>query len=171
MTSSSDIPRPDPLAGALAGLAAGLAASLAMDAFQAALSALSPSDGEPMPATQQFADRVARDVTGEPVADGYKALAGQAVHYGLGAALGVAYGLAAEYSPAVTAGRGAAFGAGTAALLDETAVPLIGVGDPPWKTSPATHLYTLASHLVFGAAAEATRRLVRGALGAARSRA
>lgn len=150
--------------GALAGLAAGLVAAAAMDAFQAAVAALLPSDQDGEPATEQAADRVAVVVTGEPIAAGRKPLAGQAVHYALGAALGAAYGAAADYAPIVTTGRGTAFGLGIAALLDETAVPAAGLGDAPWDTPASTHAYTLASHLVFGAVAELTRRLIRRTL-------
>jgi uncharacterized membrane protein YagU involved in acid resistance len=61
----------------------------------------------------------------------------------------------------VTIGRGAAFGAATSALLDEVAVPAAGLSEPPWTTSLATHVYGLASHLVFGLVAEAVRRGIR----------
>lgn len=150
--------------GALAGLAAGLVASLVMDGFQRALSALSPSDNEGEPATEKAADRVALETTGLPVPQADKPLAGQAVHYALGAALGVGYGVTAEALPVATAGGGTAFGLAAAIVLDEVAVPAMGLGDAPWQTPASTHAYTIASHLVFGAAAEATRRLVRRAL-------
>lgn len=157
---------PDPLRGAIAGLAAGLLASLAMDLAQKALSQIKPSDDsdEDEPATEKAADRVSESITGEPVSDANKPIAGQAIHYGFGALLGLGYGIAAEYRPEVTAGRGAGFGLTTATLFDEIGVPAAGLGDAPWKADAATHLYTLASHLVFGTATEGTRRLVRAIL-------
>ena len=153
------------LRGATAGLVAGVVASFAMEAGQALAAKLSPSDGgEEEPATAKAADRVAKAVTGAPVPEPDHPLAGQIVHYALGAGLGLAYGIAAEFSPRVTAGYGAGFGLTTAALLDEAAVPAAGLGTPPWSTSPATHAYTIASHLVFGAVAELTRRQVNASL-------
>jgi len=149
------------LAGAAAGLVAGIVASFAMDRFQAAVTALSPPDtggSDEDPATVTAAELVA-DV---PEAD--KPLAGQLVHYAVGTGLGLLYGLVAEVKPGITAGYGTAFGTGTAALLDEAAVPAVGLGEAPWKSDVTTHLYGLASHLVFGLAAELTRAQVRATL-------
>lgn len=159
-------PAPDPLRGALAGLTAGILASLVMDAFQAGVSRLSSDDkqDESEPATAKAADRVSEAAVGEPVADGYKPLASNAVHYGFGALLGLGFGIAAEYWPQATAGRGTAFGAASALVFDEAAVPAAGLGDPPWEAGPSSHLYALSSHLVFGGAAEGVRRLVRAAI-------
>lgn len=152
------------LAGAAAGLVAGVVASFAMDRFQAAVTALSSSDSEEEPTTAKAADAVAQAVAGEEVPEPDKPLAGQLVHYALGTGLGLLYGLAAELRPGVTSGYGTAFGTGVAGLLDEAAVPATGLSDPPWQTDASTHLYTLASHLVFGAVAEFTRRQVRATL-------
>lgn len=154
------------LRGALAGLVAGAVASFAMDRFQALVSAASSDEGggDSEPATARAADSVARVATGSEVAEADKPLAGQLVHYGVGAALGIAYGVAAAYRPAVTAGYGAAFAIGTAAVLDEGAVPAAGWGEAPWQSPASTHLYSLASHLVFGVVAEAVRRQVDATL-------
>lgn len=148
--------------GAAAGLVAGVVASLVMDRFQALTQPSSADEGEP--ATQQAADAVARDATGEPLSDDAKPIGGQAVHYGLGAALGLSYGIAAEFAPRVTTGLGTIYATGVWALLDEAAVPAVGLGDPPWKSQPAVQAYGLVSHLVFGVSAELTRRLARAAL-------
>jgi uncharacterized membrane protein YagU involved in acid resistance len=151
--------------GTVAGIIAGAVASFAMDRFQAAMSSLLPSDdSKSEPATEKAADAVATTVTGQPVADSAKPLAGQSIHYALGIGLGVAYGIAAEFRPAVTAGFGTAFGIGTATLLDEAAVPAVGLGDAPWKTPLSTTIYAYASHLVFGGTAEIVRRQVAGTL-------
>lgn len=153
------------LAGALAGIVAGAAASFAMDRFQAAVTALSTSDdgedgGEP--STEKAADGVARKLTGAEVPDAEKPLAGQAVHYALGMTLGVAYGIAAEFRPAVTVGYGTGFGVATATLLDEGLVPALGLGEAPWKASASSNAYSYVSHLVFGAALEMVRSQVAG---------
>ena len=153
---------PDPLRGAVVGVVAGLTGSLAMDLAQKALAKLQPSDsGSGEPATEQAADQVMQAATGRPVPQAAKPLAGQAVHYGFGALLGLGYGLAAEYSPRVTNGGGSAFGLASAMLFDEAAVPAAGLGKAPWDAPASTHLYTLASHLVFGTVVEGTRRLIR----------
>lgn len=148
--------------GAAVGLIAGLAASFAMDRFQALTQPKSDDDGEPAP--EQAADQIARDMTGEPLADKDKPLGSQLVHYGLGTLLGIGYGISAEFAPRVTTGMGMAFGTGTWAVLDEAAVPAAGFGDTPWKAAPATQVHGLASHLVFGLVAEGTRRGARAAL-------
>jgi uncharacterized membrane protein YagU involved in acid resistance len=74
----------------------------------------------------------------------------------------VAYGVAAELRPAVTSGFGTGFGLATFALLDEGAVPAVGLAPPPTQTPASTHLYAGASHIVFGAVTEASRRAIRG---------
>jgi uncharacterized membrane protein YagU involved in acid resistance len=148
------------VAGAAIGIVAGLAASFAMNQFQAAVSALSDSDDDREPATDKAANRVAVATTGEELGDEQKKLGGEAVHYALGAALGAAYGASAAVRPEVTAGFGTAFGIGTAAVLDEAAVPATGLGETPWETPISTHMYTLASHLVFGVALESSRKLM-----------
>ena len=140
--------------GAAVGLIAGLIASFAMDRFQALIRS-SKSHGES--ATEKAADKVSMVVTGSPIADDGKARAGQIVHYALGAAFGVGYGVAAEFAPQVTVGLGTAFAIGTWALLDEAAVPAAGLGDPPSKSPLSTQAFGLVSHLVFGVAAELTR--------------
>ncbi len=153
------------LGGALAGVVAGLAASAAMDAFQAGVAALPPADGsDGDPATVKAADALAQATVGHKLAATDKPLAGQAVHYALGAALGVAYGMAAAVRPGVTAGHGAAFGLTTATLLDEVAVPAVGLGTAPWQTPLSTHAYGVASHLVFGTVTELVRRQVASGL-------
>lgn len=151
--------------GLLAGMVAGAAASFAMDRFQAAVSALSSQPGPSgEPATERAADAVARGVTGHEVARADKPLAGQAIHYAFGIALGAAYGVAAEFRPAVTAGAGVPFGLSTATLFDEAAVPAAGLGEPPWRAGPGEAAYGYASHLVFGVVLEFVRRQTAGTL-------
>ncbi len=151
--------------GIVAGAVAGAVASFAMDRFQAAMSPLMPSSGdESEPATEKAADAIAKTVAGNGVPDADKPLAGQAIHYVIGIALGTAYGVAAEFRPAITAGYGAAFGLGTATLLDEAAVPALGLGAAPWNAGAASNAYSYASHLIFGGVSEVVRRQVAGTL-------
>lgn len=150
--------------GAAAGLTAGLVAAAAMDLFQRGGAKLQGSDSGGGSATTRAADQVSEAATGEPVPEPRKAAGGQAVHYAFGALLGTGYGVLAEYWPQATAGAGAPFGLAAVALVDEAAVPLAGLGNPPWQAPLSTHAYSAASHLLFGTAAEATRRLTRAAL-------
>jgi uncharacterized membrane protein YagU involved in acid resistance len=155
------------LRGVVAGAIAGAVASFAMDRFQAAVSALTASDDgdkQVEPATEKAADAIARQIVGRAVAAADKPLAGQAIHYALGIGLGIAYGVAAEFRPAVTAGYGTGFGLVTATILDEGAVPAVGLGSAPWNTDLSTNLYSYASHLVFGSAGELVRRQVAATL-------
>lgn len=155
--------RPDPLRATIGGIVAGLIAGAAMNGFQALVSAASGDDGgDDEPATVKAADQAAEALTGEPVAEPYRKSADPVVHYGLSALLGLAYGLAAETGPAARAGFGSSFGLATAALLDEAAVPALGLAPPPAETPLSTHLYGLASHLVFGLGLEAARRALGG---------
>lgn len=150
--------------GVLAGAVAGVAGAFVMDRFQALVSSLSPPQDASEPATSRAADAALRAVTGREVPAADKPLAGQGVHYALGTLLGVAYSVAAEFRPQVTAGFGTGFGTGTAMLLDEVAVPAVGLSDAPWRSPASTHLYGVASHLVFGIVVEGVRRSVDATL-------
>ena len=151
--------------GAVAGVIAGAVASFARDRFQAAVSPLLPSSGsDSEPATEKAANAVSESLTGQAVADADKPLAGQAVHYAVGIALGAAYGIAAEFRPSVTSGYGLGFGLGTATVLDEAAVPATGLGSAPWNAGIASNVYSYASHIVFGGVSEIVRRHVAGTL-------
>ncbi|WP_267380042.1 MULTISPECIES: DUF1440 domain-containing protein [unclassified Sphingomonas] len=154
------------LRGALSGLIAGATASFVMDRFQAAVAAMASKDGDgdAEPATEKAADGIARTLTGGAVSQADKPLAGQAVHYALGIGLGIAYGVAAEFQPAVTTGFGAVFGLGTATVMDEAVVPALGLGPAPWKAGIGTNLYAYASHLVFGGTTELVRSQVASTL-------
>ena len=153
---------PDPIRGLAAGIAGGLVAALAMNQFQKLWTKIAPKpDGDGDPATVRLANRASRKATGEFLDKQDKPLAGETVHYAFGAALGGLYGLAAEYRPEVTAGFGTGFGTAAMVAFDEGAVPASGLTQPPTEFGPATHAYSLASHLVFGAVTEATRRSLR----------
>lgn len=145
--------------GVLAGLVAGVAASFVVDGFQAGVNALAPSTkAEGEPATEQAADALGEAVVGREVATADKPLAGQAVHYAFGAVLGAAYGVAAEFRPTVTQGGGVPFGLVAATAFDESAVPALGLGEPPWRAGWVAAAYGYASHAVFGAVLELVRR-------------
>jgi hypothetical protein len=93
-----------------------------------------------------------------------KQIAGTAVHYLLGTGVGGLYGVAAELAPNVTTGGGLPFGAVFWLVVDEGAVPLLGLSKGPMAYPPSIHAYALSSHFVYGLTAEMVRRAVRGAL-------
>ena len=93
-----------------------------------------------------------------------KKIAGPAVHYILGTGVGGLYGAAAEMAPKVTAGSGLPFGAVFWLVVDEGAVPLLGLSKGPTAYPLSTHAYALSSHFVYGLTAEVVRRAVRKAM-------
>ena len=158
----------DPWRAALLGAVAGLAASFVMNSFQKPWKTLekaaseepcNPKEDEPT--TIKAADKIAEAVTDRRVPDPLRPYAGPLMHYGLGAALGAAYGAAAEYSPKVTWGYGAGYGAAISLLLDETILPLWGIAPPPRGASLSAHFRGFVSHLVFGLSLEGARRILR----------
>ncbi len=162
----------DIMKGLLAGAAGGILASFLMEQFQAAWSAAAQavssekrrggSRGDP--ATVKAANLISQKITGRKIPRDYKPLAGEAVHYGMGASSAAVYGVLAEVAPIVTAGEGAAFGAWLWLLADEVAVPAAGLSKPARQIPLTTHIYALASHLVFGWITETVRSAVRRAL-------
>ncbi len=155
--------QPRPLIGLIAGIGAGLVAAGVMAAFQAAAAPVAGADkGDDDPATVKAADRVSVAVMGETLPDAYREPAGKIVHYLTGAALGGLYGVITEYRPAASAGFGGTFGIATSLVLDEAAVPAAGLGNAPQETPLATHLYGIASHVVYGVVLEGMREVLGG---------
>jgi len=156
--------------GLVAGVASGLIASFAMEQFQGLWSLVSkklqdPKPGRPAkPATVKAADAIAQRVVGHKVRKKHQKLAGEAMHYAMGGASAAVYGVLAEVTPAVTAAEGMAFGAVVWLAADEASLPALGLTKPPTKIPMATHVYALASHLVYGAVTEAIRRGFRRVL-------
>ena len=152
-----------------AGIAGGLAASFAMSRFQTGWTTLARQLGpdsaagqakEGEPATVKAANRVSQTTTGEPVPEPHKDTAGEAVHYGFGALLGGIYGAAGSVAPQVRTGFGTLFGAAVWAVADEIAVPAADLSKPPQAVPPSQHLYSIVSHLLFGAVLEGSRRAI-----------
>ncbi|HWS99842.1 MAG TPA: DUF1440 domain-containing protein [Pyrinomonadaceae bacterium] len=115
-------------------------------------------------ATVKAARAVSEGVFGHELKESEKETAGAVVHYAFGTATGGLYGAVAELSPEVTAGAGLPFGVAFWLVADETAVPLLGLAKAPTEYPVSTHVYALASHLVYGLTAELVRRAVRNAL-------
>ena len=173
--------------GLAAGLIGGLAASWTMNRFQDAWVKLSEGDEksgkrssqqeqengntvqqqsseEQDDTTVRTASAISEGIFDHKLTRSEKKIAGPAVHYALGTAVGGLYGAAAELAPNVTAGAGLPFGAAFWLVVDETAVPVLGLSKPPTHYPVSTHVYALASHLVYGFTAELVRRTLRRAL-------
>lgn len=169
--------------GVVAGLAGGLIASWTMNQFQAAWTKLAenaekphgaqsmqPAEGskgdgqdthEQDDATVKAANAISQGVFGHELQESEKKPAGAAVHYAFGTVTGGLYGALAEVAPQVTTATGVPFGAAFWLLADEVSVPLLGLSKGPGAYPLSTHAYALASHLVYGATAELSRRAVR----------
>ena len=167
----NDYGETDLMKGLLAGVAGGLLASFLMEQFQAAWSTASEAMSsekrrgrKPDPTTVKAANILSEKVTGRKIPADYKPMAGEAVHYGMGATSAAVYGALAEVAPLVTIGDGMAFGTGVWLLADEVAVPAAGLSKSPKEIPFTTHLYALVSHLVYGWITETVRRAVRRAL-------
>jgi hypothetical protein len=115
------------------------------------------------PATEKLARKVL-EPTGIHLEGDRKKKAGQVVHWGYGTVWGAIYG--AMHGRVPYAGRlfGLGFGLGLFLLGDEVVVPALRLAPPPNKVPLPVHLSTLAAHLVYGSAAEASYRLFRRAL-------
>ena len=173
--------------GMVAGLAGGLLASWTMNQFQAAWTRIAegtekshgaqsmhPSEGshgeqaqdtgEQDDATVETAKAISENVFGHELQESEKEPAGAAVHYAFGTLSGGLYGALAELTPQVTTAAGLPFGAGVWLLADEVSVPLLGLSKGPTAYPVSTHVYSLASHLVYGLTAELSRRAVRHVL-------
>lgn len=115
-------------------------------------------------ATVKTAKAISEGIFGHKMTKSEKNPAGAVVHYAFGTVTGGFYGAMAEVAPQVTAGAGIPFGAVFWAVADETAVPLLGLAKGPTAYPLSTHVYSLASHLVYGVTAELGRRAVRNVL-------
>ncbi len=157
--------------GLVAGAIGGLAATFVMTHFQGAFSKLAQDDQQNQaegaggdPSTVKIADKLSTTIMGRHLAKEQKETAGNLVHYGFGTAMGVLYGLLSEAMPDATAGFGTAFGSALFIGADEIGVPAAGLSKPPRQTPMKLHAYAWASHLVYGAALEASRLATRAAL-------
>lgn len=174
--------------GLAAGLIGGLVASWTMNRFQDGWSRLaqgnrtSPRAQGPLSnhlecderaeassepeddTTVRTASAISEGVFDHKLTQREKKIAGPAVHYALGTGVGGLYGAVAEVAPKVTTGAGLPFGAVFWLVVDEGAVPILGLSKGPTQYPPSTHVYALASHFVYGLTTELVRRAVLKAL-------
>ena len=85
----------------------------------------------------------------------------EAIHYVIGALGGVAYGIAAEWSPAVATAYGSLYGIAVWILGDEVAMPLSGLSAIRVPEPQSPRLAALATHTAYGLTAEEVRRMMR----------
>lgn len=167
--------------GIVAGIAGGLVASWVMNEFMENLgpqlqkavqgdaepkSRQQPQDSEkPDDATMKTADAVVSAVTGgRHLSHEAKGKGGPIVHYAFGALMGAVYGAVAEEIPTATIGFGTAFGAALFTGADLVAVPALNLSQSSGDEPVSSLATPFAAHLVYGAATEAVRRLVRALL-------
>lgn len=112
------------------------------------------------PATRRAASRVAAGVAGRPLTEREKDVGGPIVHHLFGAANGALYGALAARVPAVAAGGGTLFGGALWLGAAEIGLPLARLARPPQAYPGERHAASFLSHLVFGATAEAVRRIL-----------
>ena len=161
--------------GAIAGLAGGLVGSWSMNQFQAGVSRLSRATSEggagssPSPpqeddATVRAASAILESAVDRELTQDEKKIAGPVIHYAFGSTMGALYGAAAEIAPAAGKVWGLPFGAVLWLGADEIGVTAAGLSRPPGEVPASTHASALAAHLVYGATADAVRRLVRSTM-------
>ena len=132
---------------------------------QALAQSQSPAEKEDQDdATVKTAKAISEGIFGHELTESEKKPAGAVVHYAFGTVTGGMYGAMAEMAPQVTTGAGVPFGAVFWLTADEMAVPLLGLAKGPAEYPVSTHVYSLASHLVYGLTTELSRRAIRQVL-------
>jgi len=152
--------------GLITGALAGLAGSFAMSQFHALLPKIeepSPEKGED--STVKAASAIAQDIFHCELTPRQKEIAGPAVHYAFGAAMGALYGTAVELAQPACTGWGMPFGAAVWLGAHVITVPALGLSEPVTESSPASEAAEFAAHLVYGTVTEGLRSLVRARLG------
>jgi len=105
------------------------------------------------------ADAVARYTLGRRLTRKELRVAAPLLHYAFGATMGAIYGAFVERRRAKRSGAG--FGTTLWLTADEIAMPLLGLSDSTARRPLEMHLQAFVAHLVYGTAAEMTRRTVR----------
>ena len=145
------------ICGGIAGLAGGAAKLLGEVVFPPR------APGEPIPPAVAVS-RLLELFSGSPLLHDRQLLAVQLVHWLFSFGAGALYGALAELFPRVSWARGAAFGVVLWLATHETLLPWLGLS-LPWSQLPfREHLSELCTHVLFGLAVEAVRRLLRDRL-------
>jgi hypothetical protein len=125
------------------------------------------SGGESEDPTMKAAGKIA-SAAGRELSSDEKKKAGSVLHYTFGTSMGAVYGAAMELASRDVRRNPELAGMGFGTLLfagaDEIAVPALQLSERPDKTPLSSHLYSLASHVVYGLAAGTVYRALRRAL-------
>lgn len=161
------------LRGIAAGVAGGLIASWAMNEFMAGpgkkiqRALQNGNSGQKQEnveddATMKAADAIVEITTGgQHLSHEGKKKGGPIVHYGYGAIMGGIYGGLTEYWNAPKTGLGSLFGTVLFGAGDLAAVPALHLGAPPTEQPPSALVNPFLAHVVYGTAAELSRRAIR----------
>ena len=148
--------------GVLAGLVSGLIGAGAMSLAHKALAEKTPPAEAGDDATVKTADAILRAMVGQSLPENKKSLAGTLVHYAFGGVMGAIYGGLAEIVPRAVDGFGLPFGAAVWLGAHVITVPALGLAEPPARQPLSREAPELGLHLLYGAATELVRRLLRG---------
>ena len=113
------------------------------------------------PATAKAASGISEGLFDHKLTKDEKKIVDPAMHYAMGAASGMMFGVAAEIEPMATIGAGLPFGAAVWLVADDVVIPALGLSKPVTEFPLTTHLYGLSSHLVYGLATNLVRRAAR----------
>jgi putative membrane protein len=167
--------------GIIAGLVGGLIGTIVMTEFQNGWSKASSalkngSKSKSQNALQQQGEQEKEDATmkaagkiaelgGRHLSHEQKKKLGPVVHYSFGTLQGAAYGAVTEMAgDSKGLLSGLIFGTALYLAADEVAVPALKLSGKPTEYPLSSHLYGLASHLVYGVSAEVARRGLRAVL-------
>ena len=180
-SSAREKGRPNPEAEIWKGVAAGVAAGLVGTIFMTGFMGLCEKSGEFVkeefedrsrrqqqeqrgeqePPTDKVASDLSKNIFQRELEGDTKRLAGNAVHYGFGAAIGGIYGALAELYPALTTGHGTLYGSTVWLGADELALPALGYTPSPQERAMSEHIYGASSHVVYGLVTETVRGALR----------
>lgn len=149
--------------GFLAGALGGLAGSFAMSQFHSLISRKREKNSDPdqEDSTAIAASAISRAIFHHELTAEQKKLSAPVVHYAFGAGIGAIYGTLAEVSDPASIGWGTAFGAAVWLGAHVIAVPALGLSKPITQSTPASEAAEFGAHLLYGAAAEGFRRVLR----------
>jgi uncharacterized membrane protein YagU involved in acid resistance len=106
-----------------------------------------------VPALEVLAEKLA-GLAGVVISDKQRQTGGTVLQWAIGIGAGMLYGALRRRLPRLAAGRGLVYGAAFSLVVDEGAVPLLGLSPGPRAFPWQTHARGFLGHLVFGAVAE-----------------
>lgn len=110
----------------------------------------SPASDADEDSTIKVAQQISKRARHRPLAPAEKPIAGNLVHYGFGASMGLLYGAAAAATPLVTAGAGAGFGAAVWLGAHAVVVPALGLAPSPLRQPLGKEALEFVLHIVYG---------------------